>query len=88
MSQIKEDLQAVVQETMIPEVESYLEDLHKLLEEKKETDEDMKIIKEMESFLVELENILLAIKEDKINDEQAKEVYNNILKLLEESKNH
>ncbi len=85
MSEIKENLQDVVQNTMIPEVEAYLEDLMKLLEQNSATEDDMNAIKEMESFLVELENILLAISENKMNDEQAHEVYEKIMELLEES---
>ena len=86
MSEVKEDLKAIVIETMIPEVEEYLEDLHKLLEEEKATEDDMDAIREMESFLVELENILLVIKENKISDEEANEVYQNILRMVEEHK--
>lgn len=85
MSEIKENLHHVVEHTMIPEVEAYLEDLLKLLEDNSATEDDMNAIKEMESFLVELENIVLAINENKINDEQAQEVYDRILELLEES---
>jgi hypothetical protein len=85
MSEIKENLQDVVQNTMIPEVEAYLEDLMQLLEQQKATEDDMDAIKEMESFLVELQNILLAIDEDKMNDEQATEVYGKIMDLLKES---
>ena len=85
MSTIKDDLQDVVQNTMIPEVEAYLEDLMLLLEQNKATEDDMDAIKEMESFLVELENILLAIKENQMNDIQAAEVYDKIMDLLKES---
>jgi hypothetical protein len=85
MSEIKENLQDVVQNTMIPEVEAYLEDLMQLLEQQKATEDDMDAIKEMESFLVELQNILLAIDDDKMNDEQATEVYEKIMDLLKES---
>lgn len=88
MSEVKEKLKSIVEETMIPEVDAYMMDLHTLLESKKATDDDMEAIKEMESFLVELQNILQAIQEDKISDEQAQEVYQNILKLLDESKGH
>jgi hypothetical protein len=56
-----------------------------LLEQQKATEDDMDAIKEMESFLVELQNILLAIDEDKMNDEQATEVYEKIMDLLKES---
>ncbi|MFA7092582.1 MAG: hypothetical protein WC149_12110 [Arcobacteraceae bacterium] len=85
MSTIKDDLQDVVQTTMIPEVEAYLEDLMLLLEQNKATEDDMDAIKEMESFLVELENILFAIKENQMNDIQAAEVYDKIMDLLKES---
>ena len=85
MSTIKDDLQDVVKNTMIPEVEAYLEDLMLLLEQNKATEDDMDAIKEMESFLVELENILLAIKENQMNDIQAAEVYDKIMDLLKES---
>lgn len=84
MSEIKQDLLELVQESMIPEVEAYLEELHELIKENKQTDEDMEEIKEMETFLVELQNIILAIKEDKIDDIQAEEIYENIANLVEE----
>ncbi|MFY9074545.1 hypothetical protein CRU99_04215 [Malaciobacter mytili] len=83
MSEIKQDLLELVQESMIPEVEAYLEELHELIKENKQTDEDMEEIKEMETFLVELQNIILAIKEDKIDDIQAEEIYENIANLVE-----
>lgn len=85
MTQIKEDLLEVVETTMIPEVEAYIEDLHKLIEKDEQNEENMDESREMESFLLELQNIVLAIKEDKMNDEQAEEVYAKIEQLLEES---
>lgn len=85
MADIKEELKQIVQATMIPEVEGYIDELHHLLEEGKATEDDISAIKEMESFLVELENIVFAVNEKKINDEQAQEVYEKILALMEES---
>ena len=61
---IKDDLKDLVENTMIPEVEAYLEDLHKLLEAKTQTPDDMLAIEEMESFLVELQNVLAVIEEE------------------------
>ena len=88
MSEVKQNLKDIVEETMIPEVEEYLEDLHKLLEEEKASDDDMDAIREMESFLVELQNIILVIQEDKLSDEEAQNVYERILAMIEESQNH
>ena len=86
MTEAKQNLKDIVEGTMIPEVEDYLNDLHELLKEEKATEDDMDAIREMESFLVELENIILVIKEDKLDDKQATEVYQNILNMIEESK--
>jgi len=85
MSEIKNKLKDIVQVRMLPEVESYTEDLHKLLEEKRATAEDMTVIKEMESFMVELQNIVEAIETDMISDVQAEEVYGNMVELISES---
>ncbi len=88
MSEIKEDLLEIVQDTIIPEVEAYLEELHELIKVNKQTVEDMEEIKEMETFLVELQNIIFAINDNKIDDIQAEEIYENIASLVEEEENH
>lgn len=73
---------------MIPEVESYIEDLHKLIENNEQTDETLEEVRDMESFLVELQNILLAIDENKIDDEQAKEILVKIETMINEHSEH
>jgi molecular chaperone DnaK (HSP70) len=88
MDNIKEDLKKVIVETMIPESEAFLEELHELLENKTATDDDMEAIKDMESFLVELQNILLAIDNDSLTDEQAEEVLEKIQAMLDEHEEH
>lgn len=86
MTKIKADLKTIVLETVIPEVEEYLNELHKLLEKNEAKDDDLQAIREMESFLVELQNIVLVVDEDKLSNEEAEEVYQKILNLIEESK--
>jgi hypothetical protein len=86
MSEVKQNLRNIVVGTVIPEVEAYLDDLHTLLEENKAADDDMDAIREMESFLVELQNIVLAVDENKVSDEEASEVYGNIMGMIEEHK--
>lgn len=85
MNTIKRDLKNLVENTMLPEVEAYSNNLLILLEEKRATKEDMVLIKEMESFLVELQNIVEAIDTDMISDTQAQEVYGNMVELISES---
>lgn len=84
MSNIKNELKKVVTETMIPETEEYLEELHSQYENNTLSDEDKEVIRDMESFLVELQNILLLIKENKITDEEAQNVYEKITVMLDE----
>ena len=83
MSQIKDKLKDVVENAMIPEVEDYLEDLHKLLEENKQTEDDKLAITEMESLLVELQNVLAVIEENKTEDSEYERIYNYIVENLE-----
>jgi len=85
MPAIKEMLKDVVENTVIPEVEEYLEDLHKLLETNTQTEDDMLAIKEMEHFLVELQNVLAVIEEDKTPDSEYQRIYDYIMNNIEES---
>jgi len=84
MSNIKNELKKVVTETMIPETEEYLEELHSQYENNPLSEEDQEVIRDMESFLVELQNILLLIEENKITDEEAQNVYEKITAMLNE----
>ncbi|MGB3750978.1 MAG: hypothetical protein WA945_05375 [Arcobacteraceae bacterium] len=83
MSDIKKELKQIIAETMIPETEDYLEELHENI-----TEENKESIRDMESFLVELQNILLAIEENKITDDEAQEVYDKITAMLDEHEEH
>lgn len=84
METIKEKLQDIVENLMIPEVEAYLEDLYKLLETNSQTEDDKEAMEEMESFLVELQNILAVIEEDKTPDSEYQRIYDYIIQNLEE----
>ncbi len=83
MSDIKDKLKDIVTNVMIPEVEAYLEDLHKLLEENKQTQDDKLAMTEMESLLVELQNVLAVIEEDKTEDSEYERIYHYIMENLE-----
>jgi len=87
MLEIKEKLKDLVENVMIPEVEDYLEDLHKLLETNSQTEDDMLAIKEMESFLVELQNVLAVIDENKTEDSEYQRIYDYIRQNLDEHEN-
>ena len=84
MTDIKNKLKQIIVETMIPESEDYLEELHTTYENTTISDEDKEVMRDMESFLVELQNILLLIEENKITDEEAQSVYEKITTMISE----
>ncbi|MGB1226708.1 MAG: hypothetical protein ACPG9K_02370 [Poseidonibacter sp.] len=84
MSEIKDKLKDVVENAMIPEVEAYLDDLHILLAEGKQSEDDALAMTEMESLLVELQNVLAVIEEDKTEDSEYQRIYDYIAENLEE----
>jgi len=88
MSEIKEKLEKAIKELMVPEVQSYIKELNTLVKEEEDSEDDLKALEEMYGLLEELENILLALEENTINDEEAEAVHQNILQLMEDSKEH
>lgn len=88
MSEIKKKLEDKIRKTVLPEVNEYIKDLNTLIKNNEDTKDDLLALEEMYSLLEELEAILKALEEDKINEEQAHEVYKNILNLIEDSKKH
>ena len=88
MSEIKEKLQTAIKEMMVPEIQGYIKELNTLVKDEEDSEDDLKALEEMYGLLEELESILLAIEDNKITDEEASEVHDNILKLMEESKSH
>ena len=84
MTEIKEELKNIILETMIPESEEYLKELHKEYKETVIPEEEKEAIRDMESFLVELQNILLAIEQNKITDDEAHEIFQKITIMINE----
>ena len=84
MIDIKHKLKQIIVETIVPESEDYLKELHISYENKTISEEEKETIRDMESFLVELQNILLLIEKNKITDQEADEVYVKISNMLNE----
>lgn len=84
MSDIKIELKNIINETLIPESEDFLNELNEGYDNKSISDENKETIRDMESFLVELQNILQMIEEDKITDEEAQDVHGKIIVMLNE----
>lgn len=88
MSEIKKKLEDAINEMMLPEVNSYISELNALVKSNEDSEDDLMALDDMYSMLEELNSILKALEEDKISEKEAEEIHANILKLMEDSKNH
>ncbi|HJE03977.1 hypothetical protein AAX26_01625 [Aliarcobacter thereius] len=83
MINIKLELKNLIEKTMIPESKDFIEELNDLINNNKATKDDVEAKKEMLVFLSELETILSAINKDDITDEEAADIYEKIIHMLE-----
>lgn len=79
---IKTDLTELIVDTMIPETQSYIDELK--IENNTASEDDIDAFDEMNSFLEELSLIIKAINEDEISNEDAQTIYDRILTMIEE----
>lgn len=84
MKNIKEELKNVILDVMLPETETYLEELNKAIDNKSASEDEIDAREDIVSFIEELKTILEVISEDKLSDEDAKNVYEKITTMLEE----
>lgn len=88
MQNIQKDLKELIDETMIPETLDYIEELEVLKKSNKATPDDLEAISEMKGFLEELEAIVDSIEAEELSNEDAQEIYNRILSMIEEHSEH
>lgn len=84
MKNIKVELKNVILDVMLPETETYLEELNKAIDNKSASEDEIDAREDIVSFIEELKTILEVISEDKLSDEDAKNVYEKITTMLEE----
>ena len=87
MSEVKQNLQEIIESKMIPECKAYLDDLHNIMDNQTATQDDQEAIKEMQDFMQELEQILQALTNDQLTDEDAQIILSKIYDLLESHQN-
>ncbi|OCL81808.1 hypothetical protein [Arcobacter porcinus] len=85
MINIKLELKNLIEKTMIPESKNFIEELDDLINNNKATKDDIEAKKEMLVFLSELETILSAINKNDITDEEAADIYEKIINMLEQA---
>jgi len=84
MKNIKKELKEVIVDTMLPESEEYLKELNIAIKNKTANPDEIEAKKDVESFIEELKNILEVIAENKLSNEDSKNVYDKIITMLNE----
>ncbi len=84
MKNIKEELKNVILDVMLPEAQSYVEDLNQAIDNNNASKDELSAKKDLEAFIEELNAILKVIDENKISDKDAQVVYEKITTMIEE----
>lgn len=84
MENIKEELKNVIVDVMLPESEGYLEDLDTAIKDETASADDLVAKKDIEAFISELKTIIEVVEEDKLSDEEAENIYEKIITMLNE----
>ncbi len=84
MENIKEELKNVIIDVMLPESEGYLEDLNTAIKDETASADDLVAKKDIEAFISELKTIIEVVEEDKLSDEEAGNIYEKIITMLNE----
>jgi len=84
LENVKEELKNVILDVMLPETETYLEDINKAIADNIASEDDITAKADIGAFIGELKTIVAVIEENKISDEDAKSVFDKITTMLEE----
>ena len=84
MENIKKELKKVIEDVMLPESEDYSKELASLITKENANQDDIDAKEDIDSFINELKNILEIIEEDKLSNQEATNIYEKIITMLNE----
>ena len=84
MENIKKELKKVIEDVMLPESEDYSKELASLITKENANQDDIDAKEDIDSFINELKNILEIIEEDKLSNQEAINIYEKIITMLNE----
>ncbi|CAM3391588.1 DNA repair protein Rad50 [Arcobacter aquimarinus] len=84
MKNIKVELESIIFNVMLPESQAFLDELNEEIENGNEEKEIIEAKKDVVSFIEELNQILELIKEKKLSNKDAKDMYKKIRNMLDE----
>ncbi len=80
---IQKELEVLIKEEVLAEIEDYIDDIFEIIAAKKETPELKEELQHMQDMKRDFEEILKDLEAGEIDDEEAKEIYDEIIDMLE-----
>ncbi|WP_198304752.1 hypothetical protein [Arcobacter vandammei] len=80
---IQKELEVLIKEEVLAEIEDYIDDIFEIIAAKKETLELKEELQHMQDMKKDFEEILKDLEAGEIDDEEAKEIYDEIIEMLE-----
>lgn len=83
MTQIQKDLKDILENSVLPDIQDYLDELFETVAAKKDTQEDRTTIKEMQEMQQDFKDILLEIENNEIDDDECIEILEELKEMIE-----
>lgn len=82
---IQKELKEIITNEVLVEIEEYIDDLFEIVAAKKETPETKEELANMQEMKKEFEELLSDLEAGEIDDDEAQEIYDEIVDMLEGS---
>lgn len=80
---IQKELEDLIKNEVLEEIEDYIDDIFEIIAAKKETPELKEELVHMQDMKRDFEEILKELENGEIDDEEAQEIYDEIVEMLE-----
>ena len=82
---IQKELEDLIKNDVLIEIEDYIDELFEIIAAKKEDESTKEELKEMQEMKKDFEELLNDLEAGEIDDEEAQEIYDEIVDMLEGS---
>ena len=82
---IQEELKEIINNEVLVEIEDHIDDIFEIIDAKKDTTELKEELAEMQGMKKDFEELLNDLEAGEIDDEEAQEIYDEIVDMLEGS---
>ena len=83
MTQIQQALYDLISQSVLPDVEDYMDELFEIIAAKKETEEDKQALSEMQEMKDDFTLMLKELENDELDDEECLEIFEELKSMIE-----